>query len=198
MAYRPSKRMKHGHDEAHTNIAPLMNLMVILIPLLLTSAEFIKLGVIELNLPPASAGGYDERSDAMGQEFQNKLDLAVTITRRGFYISSSLAVLSGDVQGEPTIPLGRYIDVSVTSNGQWVNMPADSLAHDYEALSNKLLEIKNAAQGSFSDLEQIVILAESEIKYQTIISTMDASRSIVIDGEERVLFPAVSLSAGVF
>ncbi len=198
MAYKPSKRMRHGHDDAHTNIAPLMNLMVILIPLLLTSAEFIKLGVIELNLPPASAGINDERNEAMGQEFQKQLDLAVTITKRGFYISSSLAVLSGDMQGEPTIPLTRYQDYSLADNGSIMSMQTDSLAHDYQALSEKLMEIKNAAQGKFSDLEQIVILAESEIKYQTIISAMDAGRSIILDGEEIVLFPEVSLSAGVF
>ena len=179
MAYKPSKRMKRSFEMDHPNITPMMNLMVVLIPLLLTSAEFVRLGVIELNLPPAAAGNAAAVIEEMPIETQRKLDLTVTITDRGFFISSSLAVLSGLNEGEPTIPLST-----------------DS--YDFDALTSRLLEIKSRAVGKFSDTDQIIIMAEPNVDYQTIVSTMDASRSADVDGKQEVLFPDVSLSAGVF
>ena len=53
MAYRPSFRRSSSQEDVETNLTPVMNLMVVLIPLLLSSAQFIKIGVIDLNLPPA-------------------------------------------------------------------------------------------------------------------------------------------------
>jgi biopolymer transport protein ExbD len=178
MAYRPSKRARRGDEMAEANITPMMNLMVVLIPLLLTSAEFVRLGVIELNLPPTALGPEGEVLAELPQEEVKKLDLTVTITDRGFFISSSMAVLAGDQVGEPSISL---------INGEY----------DYNALSVKLLELKGKAS-EFPDSEHIIIMAEPEIDYQTIISTMDATRSYHVGDRAFVLFPEVSLSAGIF
>lgn len=179
MAFRPSKRARHGFELEHTNITPMMNLMVVLIPLLLTSAEFVRLGVIELNLPPASAGPESEALSQMPAESFQKLDLAVTITNEGFFISSALAVLSGNQTGEPTVPL---------NNGEY----------DFDALSDKLYEIKQKAEGKFPDTEQIILMAELDVDYQTVVSTMDAARTIQKGDQDLILFPDVSLSAGIF
>ncbi|NQT25507.1 biopolymer transporter ExbD [candidate division KSB1 bacterium] len=179
MAFKPSKRAKHGFELEHTNITPMMNLMVVLIPLLLTSAEFVKLGVVELNLPPAAVGPESEALAQMPIESFQKLDLAVTITNQGFFISSAVAVLSGDKTGEPTIPL---------KNGEY----------DFSALSEKLFEIKNKAKDRFADIEQIILMAELDVDYQTVISTMDAARMYKNGNQSILLFPDVSLSAGIF
>ena len=179
MAYRPSKRRKHGSEWVDANITPMMNLMVVLIPLLLTSAEFVKLGVIELNLPPASMGPEAELLADLPLEERKKLDLAVTITDRGFFISSSIAVLAGARDGEPSIPL---------ANGEY----------DFRSLSLKLYEIKRKAENKFPDYENIILMAEPNVDYQTVISTMDAARSIKINDRLIALFPDVSLSAGIF
>ena len=56
MPYSPSKRLRHSSEYVSANITPMMNLMVVLIPLLLASAEYVRLGIIELNLRPAAAG----------------------------------------------------------------------------------------------------------------------------------------------
>ena len=179
MAYRPSKRTSHGFELVHANITPMMNLMVVLIPLLLTSAEFVRLGIIELNLPPAAVGPEGEMLAELPQEDVKKLDLTITITDRGFFISSSMAVLAGDEAGEPSIPLREGV-------------------YDFQDLSQKLLEIKIKAQGKFPDTDQIIIMAEPDIDYQTVISAMDAARAIRVDGRVQALFPDVSLSAGIF
>ncbi len=54
--------------------------------------QFIKIGIIDLNLPPAVGSGQGSTMN-MPKETGKKLDLAITITDRGFYISSSLAIL---------------------------------------------------------------------------------------------------------
>ena len=57
MAFKPSMRAHNKITEIPLDIRPVMNLMVVLIPILLYSAEFVKLSIRELNLPPASTTG---------------------------------------------------------------------------------------------------------------------------------------------
>lgn len=177
MAYRPSFRRSTEMEATDLNLTPVMNLMVVLIPLLLTSAQFIKIGVIDLNLPPA-VGARGMVKDAP-KEAEKKLDLAITITDQGFIISSSLAILKGDAKGGPSIT------------------KMESGEYNYQELSRQLFEIKRKAIGTFSDNDKIVIQAEPEVNYQILVSTMDAARSIVVDERLYSLFPDVSLAAGV-
>lgn len=151
-----------------------MNLMVVIIPLLLSSAQFIKISIIELNLPPA-AGTKTVKVDRP-KETELKLDLAVTITDKGFFLSSAAGILKTE-QG-PSI---------AKVNGEY----------DYAQLSQRLYEIKQKAMGRFKDTDSIVIQAEPQIDYQTLVSTMDASRSISIEDRQISLFPRVSFSASV-
>lgn len=170
MAYRPSFRRSRENESTEPNMTPIMNLMVVLIPLLLSSAQLIKISVIELNLPPAAGAQMDKP-----KEKQLKLDLAVTITDQGFYISSSSAVMQKKKKG-PSIPKvdGEY---------------------DYELLAKTLYSIKKKAAGRFNDMNAIVIQAEPKVAYQTLVSTMDATRSIKVDNNHVLLFPEVSVSA---
>ncbi len=177
MAYRPSFRRTIDPEDVELNMTPVMNLMVCMIPLLLSTASFIKIGVIDLNLPPAV--GTSVTQLAAPKEIQKKLDLAITITNEGFYISSSLAILKS-VDGEgPTIPL------------------RENKEYNFDELSKKLYEIKKKALGSFSDIDNIIIQAEPDVKYQLLVDTMDAARLIKIEDRTYSLFPEVSLAAGV-
>jgi biopolymer transport protein ExbD len=198
MPYSPSRRLRHGSEYVSANITPMMNLMVVLIPLLLASAEYVRLGIIELNLRPAAMGDEVLSSDYVkAKRFEKKLDLAVTITDRGFYISSQFAVLSGTRTGEPSIPNIRD--------------EKDSLVHDYALLSEKLYEIKNKVASEinrlrnsspynrypdllYPDSTAIIIAAESNIAYQTVVSTMDAVHLYRRENTFSSLFQDVSLS----
>ena len=177
MAFRPSFRRSAEADDVDINLTPIMNLMVVLIPLLLSSAQFIKIGVIDLNLPPA-VGAKGITSEAP-KEIEKKLDLAITITDRGFFLSSSLAILKGKEENSPSIP--------ILENGNY----------NFIELSKILFDLKKKALGQFSDTEKIVIQAEPEILYQVLVSTMDAARNIVFEDMQYVLFPDVSLAAGI-
>jgi biopolymer transport protein ExbD len=175
MAYRPSRRRTRERiEQTEPDMTPIMNLMVVLIPLLLSSAQLIKIGVIDLNLPPATT---EAAAANAAPEKQVRLELAITITDKGFYLSSNSAVLQDKKDG-PSIP----------KNGD---------SFDFETLTKRLYEIKKKAEGHFDDADAIVIQAEPDIDYQTLVTTMDASRSIMVEGEERLLFPNVSVSAVV-
>jgi biopolymer transport protein ExbD len=164
-------------ENVEPNLTPVMNLMVVLIPLLLSSAEFIKIAILELNLPPAA--GPVQEALQKPQEKIRTLDWTVSITDEGFFISSALAVLRPDGGEGPSIPIrpdGTY---------------------DFEALTQKLYEIKLDAEGKFPDSQTIIIQAEPEVDYQTLVSAMDSARSIKINERNVTLFPQVSLSAGI-
>lgn len=177
MAFKPSKRSRRPQESADPNLTPVMNLMVVLIPLLLSSAQFIKLGMIEINLPPASSGTVVQTE--MPKEVEKKLDLTVTITDEGFYLASSVAVALGESGEGPTIPK--------KADGEY----------DYQQLNELLARIKKKAVGVFKDTDQIVIVAEPEIEYQTVVSTMDAARTYKEEINVLPLFPSVALSATV-
>lgn len=173
MAYRPSlRRTRISIQDMEPNLTPIMNLMVVLIPLLLTSAQLIKISVIELNLPPAAGPEITENTPPKEEDLM--LELAVTITDQGFILSSPGDVLSSD--SGPSIP------------------KVDG-AYDYELLAETLYKIKQKAFDKYQDTDAIVIQAEADIDYQTLVSTMDAARAIRLDEKLVSLFPEVSISA---
>jgi biopolymer transport protein ExbD len=182
MAYRPSKRMHHEEEGMEPFITPMMNLMVVLIPLLLSTAEFVRLGFIEINLPPEVS---ESAEQAVTLDEGDKLNLAITVTDRGFYLSSTLGV-SGDREG-PTIPK---------------QVRDGTPQYNYQALSDSLYQmiiLLDSGEGSmFTDTNQIIIIAEPDVRYEVIVKTMAAARAVIIrdNGQPRSepLFENISLS----
>jgi biopolymer transport protein ExbD len=176
MAYRPSKRSSRSIEPLEINIFPMMNLMVVLVPLLLSTATAIKLGVIEINLPQATVGTDGEAQ--MPVEATKSLDLTVTITSQGLYLSSSQAVLH-DEDGS-TLPI------------------MDDGSYDFVKLSSMLFEVKRQIINGPLDTKGIILQAEPNIEYQAIVSTMDACRVAPTENGVIELFPNVSVSSGIF
>ncbi len=180
MAFRPSLRRHSKEPNTELNLNPLLDVMTVLIPLLLANSQFAKIGVIELNLPPAAgAANIAQGVSGLPKETSRHLDLVVTITDKGFYIASAVTAPEEMPGGGPAIP--------VNTNGEY----------DLPGLSQKLFEIKQKAGTNFADPEAVVIQAEPSISYQILVSTMDAARGLRIDGKTVTLFPNVALSAGI-
>jgi len=158
------------------NLAPIMNLMVTLIPMLLISASFLELVVLETSLPV-----YNEPQEVKVTEKleKPKLGLTLVIKEEGFSLGGQGGMLNlGD--GSSTIPR--------LSNG----------AYDYLSLSNVLLRVKE----QYPDEWTVVIVPEFTTTFEVIVETMDAARDIPImqDGEGlrlRSLFPNVILGGGI-
>jgi len=178
MAFRPSLRRHHKEVSTELNLNPMLDMMTVLIPLLLANAQFAKIGEIELNLPPAT-GGMAQGAAALPKETQRPLDLVVSITDQGIYISSALSTSGAPASHRPAIP--------ILADG----------GYDYQTLSQLLYELKQKAGKNFADPEAVVIQAEPKIRYQVLVSAMDAARRIRIGEKTVSLFPNVALSAGV-
>jgi hypothetical protein len=179
MAFKPSARSGGRSAESQEpDMLSFMCLMCILIPMLLASAEFCKVGMIELNLPKAAGGGGGGGPTNEPKEQDLKLNVNVTITKDGFYVGSALGVAT--MSGEPTI----------AKTGK---------DYDFPKLTKYLWDLKKKAEGKFSDLENISLVAENDIQYIHIIHAMDATRTHKdeTDGKTHVLFPNISIAAGI-
>ena len=202
-------------DIPDADVTPMLNLMVILIPVLLTSSEFVKVGAIELKLPTAAQAGAGAGGGAsIGQSA--KLDLGIVITTKGFNVFSyfkaeNQAATMASMQGtQPDIPLV-------------------GTKYDFAALNNKLMEIKKKAllqiivssyagvtdQTSllelyksymskdfsnvqlFADHECVKIIADDKITYETVVGVMDAARGASVDGNHVTMFPNVTIAGGI-
>jgi biopolymer transport protein ExbB/TolQ/biopolymer transport protein ExbD len=211
-----AKRMKiadsrHSEEEAaDTDVTPMLNLMVMLIPFLLTSSEFVKIGAIELKLPEASqqggGGGGGE------PELQNqKLDVGVVVTSKGFTLFNYFK--GQEVQSpstEPDIPLvnGEYNYVEL--NAKLAEVKRKTLLEILKANVGAVPENANLYQlfrayskqdlsvnSVFLDHESIKIVAEEKIKYETVVKVMDAARGTRTPDGNVTMFPNVSIAGGI-
>lgn len=208
-SYRVSDRRIREEVDTEPNMVPFMNLMVVLIPLLLSQSEFIKVGMIELKLPESSAQSGAEGGAQDEQRNNARVDLGIVITNEGF---SLFHCFSKD---------------TVRSSG--VEIPLVDGEYDYAALNKKVAEVKRKALYEivrlakpdlspqtelwklsyllnhndfrsvkvFGDHESVKIVAEDKINYQTVVSVMDAARGTVTASGTVTLFPNVSIAGGI-
>jgi biopolymer transport protein TolR len=179
MAFYYSKRKLRPAEEGHQgelNIVPYLDiLMNLIIFMLLSMTGLAAFGILNVNAPnyggapAAGAGNPDEQ----------KLLLTVLISHKGFFVAGAGAVLSGEpaaagaqptTEGQPTIP-----------------KKADG-TYDFTALTAKLLTVK----ASFPTETKVVLTAEADTSYETLIQTMDAVRET--PAEHKLLFPDVTLA----
>ncbi len=180
MAYKPSLRKKGEYVEMELDIRPVMNLMVVLVPLLLSCAQWVKLGVIEINVPPAKttvgpgSGENDLTDEAKQKELQ--LGLKIAITRDGITVGNAITLLAGETGSGPTVPI-----------------KADG-TQDYPKLREKLIEVKKLILGKgYKDENRAVLTASADIEYQTIIKVMDNIQTFETDAKEiQPLFPEIN------
>lgn len=205
-SYRISSRRVREEVDLEPNMVPFMNLMVVLIPLLLSSSEFIKIGMIEIKLPESSQGISEGESDVQKEV---KLDLGVVINSKGFNIFHYFKQDTLE-KGQAQIPLknGEYdftaLNLALADVKKRVLQEViTSVKPDLDQISSLgqlyLLYSKNdlSRVSSFSDHQNIKIVAEDKIKYQTVIAVMDAARAAVTEIGKVPLFPNVSIAGGI-
>ncbi|MFH0921635.1 MAG: MotA/TolQ/ExbB proton channel family protein [Fibrobacterota bacterium] len=215
-----TRRGGNEEEVADADVTPMLNLMIILIPVLLTSSEFVKMGTIELKLPESSQGGGGGGGGGGDEQKEMKLELGVIITAKGFTLFHSLqgAAAANAVSlkdREPDVPLIR------DDKGQE--------AYDFKSLNNKLVEVKqrvlyeivktyvpgtlaNASLEElyrtytekrlgtatyYADNESIKLVGEETIRYETVVAVMDAARGLKTKVGVITLFPNVSIAGGI-
>ncbi|MBN1113724.1 MAG: biopolymer transporter ExbD [Oligoflexia bacterium] len=171
-----NKRGKGIPEMGELNLAPIMNLMVTLIPILLLSASFFEIVLLDTSLPV-----FKDQEQQMQEEDQEKprLGLTVAIADEGFVV--------GGQGGLMEISQGNNI-ISKLGNGDL----------DYTTLSVKLYEIKQR----FPDEWSVIIVPEKTTPFGDIVHTMDAVREFVIVDEagmaiKKMMFPNVVIGGGI-
>ena len=172
-------------EEQDLNLAPIMNMVIILIPLLLLSVVFLKVGVINITAPKLSVGPpLAEEPD----EEKKPLNLTVAVSATGFRIGAEGGVLparGGCPSDGPTICLakkevdvsGRFTDARTMmaagdiSKGEQV-MEQGLQAYNWRELYNSLARIKT----EFPDETVVNLSADPDIPFSAIIRTMDVIR----------------------
>jgi len=98
MAFLPSKRKEKAVssliEAPDLDVTHVMNLLVILIPFLVSMAVFSQIATINFSLPPAAS---DEGAGGKAADEPEKLDISIAITGTGF-------TLAGTGQVMPPIP----------------------------------------------------------------------------------------------
>ncbi len=212
-SYKVSARRMKEEVETEPNMVPFMNLMVVLIPLLLSSSEFVKLGMVEIKLPESaqSSGGAGGGEDE--QKKEAKLELGVVITKKGFSLFHHFKEDGESGERDTTA----------------AEIPVTGGEYDYAALTRELAKVKKKAlveilgsvgvenTGSMSlaelylqftriedgelptlkDHQMIKIVADEKTKYQTVIAVMDAARGVRTSRGKVTMFPDVSIAGGV-
>lgn len=180
-----AKKRKEEVVDTDLNLTPAMNLILILIPLLLAAMETMKLGVINVATPQIGPSSEVTPPDQAPDE--KPLKLTIALTDRGLHLYARDQVIENkDDPLGPTIP---------KKDGEEIvdGKPVPGKVYDNEKLTQMLSDIKDENPTE----ENIIISAESHIKYRYIIQIMDASRETKVGDKKKSLFPNVVLSAGV-
>ncbi len=169
MSRKPSSRRNVVIESEPLSIEPIMNLFVLLILFLLYSAAFITITVIKTSLPQIASATADASQPTTPE--RSRLELTVAITDKGFTVAGAGGVLKGQATStvagrqEATIPLRAGKD------------------YDFVALSKIIYQVRkqhplptNPDVVPDPDQVTVIILPETEVLYDTIIKTMDATR----------------------
>src|SRR5215831_4450 len=110
-----------------------------------------------------------------------KLLFSVLISKKGFFVAGTGAVLGEQAEGQsPTAGTDGAPTIPKTGDGTF----------DFVALNQKMIEIKKA----FPNETKVIIGAEGDIPYESLIQTMDAIRE-TLGKERKILFSDVTLAA---
>ena len=154
-------------ESGELNLVPYLDIVTNIVIFLLASVTTYQLQLSNVNV---SSPTFGVGGDSSGPP---PLNLTVTVTQNGFTIAASGAVLQSAAGTLPTIP-------------------KDPAAKElpWDKLTEKAREIKDA----YADEHTVTLGANPDIPYELLVKTMDALR---VDAKNKLLFPDVSLSAGV-
>lgn len=180
-----SSRMEE--EEQDLNLAPIMNMVIILIPLLLLSVVFIEVSVINITAPKLAVGA---PSEAPPPE-DKPLNLTVAIGAKGFMISAeggNLPPVPGCPQEGPTLCLrpDKNIDVNAkfteareamaqkrASMNEGEKVIKEALtAYNWMELYGQLVKIKK----KFPKETIVNLSADPNIPFGAIVRLMDVAR----------------------
>ena len=172
------RRVREEEHTGELNIVPYLDVVVNLVMfMLLSMTGLITLGVLNVSAP--KIGGAEAGAD---KPEKPPLLLTVAIGRQGFFVAGAGGVLGKDA---PTADANRPPTIPLKGDGKY----------DYASLSEQMKKIKD----QFPNETAVILSADPDVVYDTLIQTMDACREASVKGpdgkiERKPLFFDVSLS----
>ncbi len=196
MAYKPSDKRKREEENLDVNITPIMNLMVVLIPLLLSAAKFTQLALLEY-LPPTEAAAAENtppgENKGIGSEELN-LNLLVNLTETGIQVSIYQTVQLGPNFYEIPLENGLYNWAALKDSLWSIKQREVGAPIGTETVPDERTgEMQEKPKYRVKDGEEVSITAVGTTPFQTIIQLMDACRTYKVNDELYTLFPITLL-----
>jgi biopolymer transport protein ExbD len=166
------KRRKHGAGNdgvdvtvSELNLVPYLDVMVnIIMFLLLTVTSWVQFAVANATLPNYNTASSGTSKDDKKED--EKIDLTVLVTDKGFTLAGRGGVLGGAGGTGPTIPCATSpCRIVKTSSGEAWN-------YDYAKLTEKVADIK----GKYPKEDTVTISGAPLIHYEVVVGVWDAVR----------------------
>ena len=141
MAFRPSQRRSRPSYILDLNMAPLLSLFVALIPMLLLTAMFQSVGIVNLYLPTLEEALLQDNAGVPSQNFT----LAVTVTLSEISLMKDQEVLLTEAI-ENGLKLDRLIGELVTLKEEFPDKRDAVLLLDGEILYETIIDIMDAVR----------------------------------------------------
>lgn len=206
MSHKPSAR-REEEKELNLNLNPMIDMFAVLIPALLMLSAVVEIAIVEVGAPSIGPTTQEEKPPD-----KPPLNLTITVTERGYIVAADGADLSAIVPmpaspTEPNIPLiekniicSRFRGTTPpprsanAERGPCTDKEARNerpfKVYDMKTLNEKVLEIHT----QFPDERRVIIAAESQVQYESIMDALDATRSTKSSsGEQIVMFDQVVL-----
>ena len=184
MAYRPSRKRKVVLIEPELNITPIMNLMVVLIPMLLAVAQFVQVSLLEYQPPPAEIAAESSTVE------EKRLDLVVNVLPKGYEVSL-FGATSGTNYRFISKKEGDYNVQALQEHLKQVHETRVGVPIDTVAEVDPITGISyQRPVWEYVDAEVVSIAARGGTPFQEVVRVMDAARSWTgSDGIVHPLFP---------
>jgi len=160
------RRLKR--EAAHLELTAFINLIVVLVPFLLSTAVFTRLAVMDLALPAPSSGGPMDKIKA------GELQLEVVIRKDAFEV--------GDRVGGLIQRIDKAAPAAANATGA-PGAAASAVAATPATIANGTVALKtlNALmvqiKQKFPDKTEVSVLAEPDTSYDQLVQVMDAVRA---------------------
>ena len=166
-----ARRKKKGVDTTieDLNLVPIMNMMVVLIPVVLVGTSLIKIGVVDVS------SKFGQASAATKEDKEKPLGLMIALSDKGFRLSATggdVAAILGEQTDGSSVLLAKENVVVPVKQSDDSTRDEQILDYPYRDLYNRLVKIKK----QYKKERMVTVTASPTIPFKYIIATMDAVR----------------------
>lgn len=192
------------YEGGELNLVPYLDILVnTIIFLLATSASAMALANINVNAPRYEDPGAGASAAQDTTEEQQRLNLTVAISYKGFIVAGAGGVMKAEDGTTPTVkctvPLQNdrcpaFMATRSNSAGETERVWVDK--YNYK----KLAELLDKVKSKYAAERQVILTADRLIPYKVVVKTMDTLRGNATSkctGKDGCMFDQVILSAGV-